>query len=286
MATSFLCALATDRVFLVPAGSCFYANPALCPSRSYDCYFDRLSTCAVTREAMAVASKRAINSTHRVFFGNQNKCRRSYLARLQTTLGVPKALGIPWLAKEALRFIFRPNARLTDRIRHLRAQLRIDQPFVGVHLRSGTNFNSQWNKDYAVMRTAGQAAPPQTYAAVAVEAASRLRARAVFVSVDNFRLLPRFTPTIAAANLTLYFVPKEEFATGTATVRRVDQWLAARYREGGGDVPDEGLTLLANFALLSEAVLLVGLKHSNVFRMLRKLMWTRDAPPCTYCMDC
>ena len=91
--TSFVCAVATNRVFVTPNGSCVYCNPKVCPQLTYDCYLNPLTNCTETSPT-TIVSRGGPDSKSRIFYGNQNKCRKQYMDRLYARLGVPASLGV------------------------------------------------------------------------------------------------------------------------------------------------------------------------------------------------
>ena len=131
----------------------------------------------------------------------------------------------------------------------------------------------------------GRSASIQDYASVAQTAAALLGIHVVFVAADDFPILDRFAACVAGSGLAVRWIPAEAFATGRRHVSHIDRYLQKWYQRPDAGTTDEGLTLLAAIALMAEARMVVGLRRSNVYCMIRKLMWRTVAPPCTYAMD-
>ena len=107
-------ALLQGQVYHLPTSH--YTNPLSCPSRSFDCYFERTSHC--TREQ----HKRAVDS--RIYW-----CTDVPAARLTQLAGLSAVHPKEWYQAQLAAFLFRPNGELRAFRSRLLSTLERSDPF-------------------------------------------------------------------------------------------------------------------------------------------------------------
>ncbi len=299
---NLLHALLHKKVYHFP--TTHYVNPLRCPSRSFDCYFERPSNC--TRATHAAAEEVKIHW-----------CFDVPRRRLSRLAGLRAVHSKAWYHAQLAAFIYRPNAALRDFARMLLGSMEGNRTRAAVGVGGGWRRNSscvamhirRTDKHTEDHRTAqrGFADFAQTFKSWAYWAYPGAAAGLeVFIGSEDRKTFGAM-PAMLAPN-PCYWIPSRHFVMDMSpgkrfvNIRQGNERLlelyglledeardakraSAKAGDGGGAAPsvvlaarllkDEGMTLISQMLLMSGCEAFIGSYSSNVAILVHDLMLAR-----------